>query len=138
VSTSPARARFPAWPVLLAAALAAPAVMVLYVFDPARSGFYPICYFHQLTGWQCPGCGALRAMHQLLHGHLAAAFRFNALLVLGLPPLAWFALASVLPLQRRQPLAACLRPAWLWCLLAVVVAFGVGRNLPCFQPGLYP
>jgi hypothetical protein len=133
-----ARARLPAWPFLLAAALAAPALLVLYLFDPARFGFYPVCYFHLLTGWQCPGCGALRALHQLLHGHLAAAFRFNPLLVLSLPPLAWFALRSARRLWRREPLAAGIRPAWLGCLLALVLAFGLLRNLPLPWPGLHP
>src|SRR4029077_15194960 len=30
---------------------------VLYTFSPTEHSFYPICLFHALTGWQCPGCG---------------------------------------------------------------------------------
>ena len=55
--------------VLVAAALGSGAV--LFFFDPAKHGFYPVCVFHALTGWNCPGCGATRAAYQLLHGHAA-------------------------------------------------------------------
>src|SRR5207302_5482362 len=55
--------------------------VILYVFDPVRFGFYPACTLYRTTGLFCPGCGSLRAMHQLLHGHLIEALRFNALCV---------------------------------------------------------
>src|SRR5438067_2053494 len=58
---------------------------ILYFLDPAHFDFYPKCAFYQSTGLLCPGCGSLRALHQLLHGHWAEALRFNALLVLFLP-----------------------------------------------------
>ena len=52
---------------LLAAMLAAFAGMVLLeLFDPATSGVFPPCPLHYLTGWYCPGCGSLRAIHQLV------------------------------------------------------------------------
>ena len=41
-------------------------VAVLYTFDPRNPGTYPICPFLGLTGFHCPGCGTLRALHQLL------------------------------------------------------------------------
>ncbi len=64
------RIRSLALPSLVVAILMALAGIVLFCFDPERCGFYPICIFHQSTGLLCPGCGSLRAMHQLLHGHL--------------------------------------------------------------------
>ena len=117
---------------LLCATLAALAgVAVLLFFDPAQHSFYPLCVFHRLTGLNCPGCGGLRALHQLLHGHLAAAFRFNALVVLSLPPAAGFGARRLWywAAGKPQPRFA-LRPAWLWLVLAVVIAFGILRNLP--------
>jgi hypothetical protein len=33
----------------------------------------------------CPGCGSLRAAHQLLHGNLSAAWALNKALLIGLP-----------------------------------------------------
>jgi hypothetical protein len=127
------RTRFLLWPSVIIGVLAASAGAVLFWFDPGRSAFYPTCQFHRLTGLQCPGCGSLRAMHHLLHGRLAAAFHFNALLVMSLPVLAWWAAHTGIGLWKRQPLAAGIRPAWLWCALAATLAFGVLRNLPLPQ-----
>src|ERR1700761_8906128 len=57
---------------------------VVYFFNPSSHGFYPVCRFHQLTGLNCPGCGATRALYALLHGDVLLALRDNALvLVLG-------------------------------------------------------
>lgn len=110
--------------------LAVAAGMVLFCFDPSRYHFYPVCFFHQTTGLLCPGCGALRAVHQLLHGHLATAFRFNPVLVVSLPILVWLGGRYGLLKARNQPASFSLRPGWLWMMLAVVLAFSVLRNLP--------
>jgi hypothetical protein len=115
---------------VLIALLGVSAGLVLFWFDPSRSPFYPTCQFHRLTGLQCPGCGSLRAMHQLLHGHVAAALHFNALLVVSLPALAWWAARRLIGLWQGQSLADGIRPAWLWCALGATLAFGVLRNLP--------
>jgi len=114
--------------VLLAAAAGC---AVLSLFDPAQHSFYPFCAFHRLTGLNCPGCGGLRALHQLLHGRVAAAFHCNALVVLGLPVAAWFGARRLWcwALGKAQP-AFVLRPAWLWPGLAIIAAFGILRNLP--------
>ena len=116
-----------AWLVLpaLAAALG-----LIFFFAPDHYPFYPRCLFHTLTGWQCPGCGGLRATHSLLHGDVAAAFRLNPLFVLLLPVAVFAAIARVVKLRTgRDWLQRFRRPAWLWVLLALIVVFGVGRNL---------
>ncbi len=51
---------------------------VYFAVDPAVSRFVPKCLFHELTGWQCPGCGSQRMLHALLHGDIAAAWHHNA------------------------------------------------------------
>ncbi len=119
----------------LAAAMAATAgmavtVLVLFRFNPSDSPFYPICQFHALTGLNCPGCGSLRALHELLHGNLAGAFRFNALLVLALPAACWLGGRCALRLLKNQPATIAIRPAWMWGALVVMLLFGVVRNLP--------
>jgi len=103
--------------------------LVLFCFDPAQYHFYPVCFLHQTTGLLCPGCGALRGLHQLLHGHLATAFRFNPMLVASLPFVLWFGAKCSLQ-KERKPLAVSLRPAWLWLMLAAVLVVSVLRNLP--------
>ncbi len=71
-----------------ALALAAVAVMggtVLYLCPPAQTPWYPSCPFRLLTGWQCAGCGELRAFHALLHGRFTEAFGCNGFAIALLP-----------------------------------------------------
>jgi hypothetical protein len=103
--------------------------LILYWFDPARVRFYPVCQFHQLTGLSCPGCGSLRAMHELLHGHLTTALHLNLFLILSLPLFAVVLLRFAWHRTRGEPVVI-VRPLWLWSYLALWIAFGVLRNLP--------
>jgi len=103
---------------------------MLFWFDPSEFHFYPVCFFHRTTGLLCPGCGGLRALHQLLHGHVAAAFRFNPMLVLSLPLAAGLALRYGWQKAWRQPGWSGPRSGWLWLLLAVWLAVGLLRNMP--------
>ena len=105
------------------------AALVLYFLDPARVRIYPVCPFHRLTGWDCPGCGGLRAVHALLHGDLAAALHFNLMVVLSLPVFAWLAVLCIRRGLRGEPMGTP-RPVWLWCYLGAWVVFAIVRNLP--------
>ena len=117
---------------LLAGAAALPAAAVLYRFPPLAVGWYPRCPFFLLTGIYCPGCGALRAGHALLHGHFVEALGFNALLVLAAPFLAYVLASHALEAvtgERRLPrpyLPGRVTQAILWTF----VVFTVLRNLP--------
>src|SRR5262245_33058541 len=122
-----------AFPSVLGLLALVSAAVILFLFNPAQSGFYPACLFYKSTGLLCPGCGALRAMHQLLHGHIAAALHFNALVVLSLPLGVWSGWRLLLAAHQSRPVDFRIRPAWLWCALAVLVLFGVLRNLPFAQ-----
>lgn len=105
--------------------------LILYYFNPTEHRFYPACMFHALTGLNCPGCGSLRALHHLTHGEFATSFHCNPLLIVALP-LAFLAAMRGLIHRRNQPPPAAIltRPTAVWTLLAVLVAFGVLRNLP--------
>src|SRR5580698_11496053 len=112
---------------LLAAMLATVAGMILLeIFDPATSGIFPPCPVHYLTGWYCPGCGSLRAIHQLLHGNLRAAWALNPLTVVLLPfltyGLASFALFKLREQELPQPY---LRASWIRALCVVIILFGI-------------
>ncbi len=114
-------------------ALAVCAAMVLFFFDPAQYSFYPFCLFYRTTGFQCPGCGSLRALHHLLHGEILQAVRFNALLVLSLPLLVLLVLRAGIhwfnPQLRQSPVPSTL----VWAAIVLVVIFSVARNLPPFE-----
>ena len=105
---------------------------MLFFLDPSRTPIYPGCFFHRLTGLDCPGCGSLRALHALLHGHPVTALHDNLLLVISIPLLAWLTFRFAWNRIQGRP-AKTLRPLWLWLYLAAWLLFGVLRNLP-FQP----
>ena len=106
------------------------AATVLFFFEPGAYRFYPRCLFYQTTGLLCPGCGSLRATHQLLHGHIAAALRLNALLVTAIPVGSWVVVRSFLRAKDNSIARLDLRPAWLWAGLAITLLFGLLRNFP--------
>lgn len=62
-------------------------VVVYFMFDPSTSGWFPRCSFYVMTGYKCPGCGAQRMLHSLLHGDVIGALRFNAYLLTVFPTL---------------------------------------------------
>ena len=100
------------------------ALVVLAVANPEQGG-YPRCPFVALTGWSCPGCGTLRALHALTHLDVARAFSFNALAMLMVPVLAF---AFVRWARGRESLR--IQPWMPRVLLVAVVSFAVVRNLP--------
>ena len=108
-------------------------LVLVYRCDPTTSGFYPPCPFHALTGLYCPGCGSLRALHQLAHGDLGAAFGLNVLMVLSAPFLAYAFVAQGLSALGWRLLPRPFLPAWvIWSLLGVIVAYWVLRNVPVY------
>jgi hypothetical protein len=66
------------------ALMAAVAAAFVATFDPATTWWFPSCPFHALTGWLCPLCGSLRAVHAAFQGAPAAALTFNPLVVVAL------------------------------------------------------
>jgi hypothetical protein len=121
-----------AFAVIVLGATALGAGTVVFFFNPSTNGFYPVCQFHKLTGWNCPGCGGTRSAYALLHGNVALALKDNALFVVLLAAAAgrgiWFAARRI----RRQPVGEFLPARILWAMLAIAVVFTVLRNLPAF------
>jgi drug/metabolite transporter (DMT)-like permease len=111
----------------LALAVGGVGLVLLFVFNPAQHGFYPTCQFHQLTGWDCPGCGGLRATHFLLHGEIGRAFRLNPLLVLALPLVVGWAAYALWAGRTRRRVRLPEKAAYISAV--VILLFGVLRNL---------
>lgn len=112
--------------------LVAGAVFILFRFNPAQHSFYPTCIFYRVTGLYCPGCGAQRSLHALLHGELLAALHFNPLFILALPFLLFAGGRFLWRQMTGKPLAPIfIRPFWISLLAGVVIAFGILRNIPC-------
>jgi len=115
--------------ILSAFALTA-ALAVVFFWDPATHSFYPRCMLHQATGFYCPGCGVLRATHELLHGNVVSAVRFNPLFVLSVPLVLIYGATRQLGILRKQEVRHSPAIKWVWAVAFVIIAFGVVRNLP--------
>jgi hypothetical protein len=105
-------------------------VLLIYgLLDPQHFPF-PKCPFLTLTGLKCPGCGSQRAMHQIIHGDIASAFRLNPMFFPALLyALAGYGIAFFSPRSWPQ-----IRDRWFSIgaakvSLVVIFLFWIGRNL---------
>jgi len=120
------RIRYEAW---AGAAVFAALFALTATVSPEQPGHYPTCPFRAITGYACPGCGSLRALHDLAHGHFVTALTHNAMLVMMLPfaTAAWFRTVT----GRTGAVAI---PRWLTCAVMVVLAvWTLVRNLPAVR-----
>jgi len=120
-------------PGVAAAGLAAGCLYV-GLLDPNHSHAFIACPFHELTGLWCPGCGATRAAHALLNGHLGVALHDNLLFVLAIPYVAYLFAAWAIRTAGGPVWRTWNAPNWaLFTLIGLLVVFGVARNLPPFH-----
>lgn len=124
-------ARQPARRSLIIAIIAAVAaiIVILYALVDPESGFFPRCSFLMLTGLQCPGCGSQRAFHALLHGDIAAAWRYNAMLFFFVPLIALMLFAEWQHKRWPRLSAALTSPAFICLILTVLTLWTIFRNL---------
>lgn len=120
------RQRLSLW-IFIIAALTMGAVYAF--FDPAETVWMPKCPVHLLTGFDCPGCGSQRALHALLHGDFAGAFRANALLFLIIPVVMVMAVAEFNRKRWPRLHKALLQPAFVYGILSAVVCWTIFRNI---------
>lgn len=124
------RARRLAAPLAAAGAVGLAAV-ALHVRDPHREGSWGFCPLNLVTGLDCPGCGALRAVHHLTDLDVPAAASSNLLLVL-VVPLALLAWAGWVVREWRggsRPVLTLSTPM-VAAAFVVALGFAVLRNLP--------
>lgn len=112
----------------------APAFVLLVCRWLLRGGGL-LCWFYELTGLWCPGCGSGRAAIALLHGSVLQALSHNALLfLLGIPCgalLVYEYLRFVFPGLRLKKFEL---PVWTARLaLGLIIMFWVLRNIPGFE-----
>lgn len=96
------------------------------------------CPFYVATGLYCPGCGVSRLCLSLLRLDFAGAWRCNPALLLLAPCLGGVVLklgVSYVRTGRTRPTKG--ESAVIWAVAALLLAFGVVRNLPGFE-GLRP
>jgi len=127
-----ARSRRPAWlaPAAVGVGVGLASLYTAWQDPNTSSGLFPQCPLREVTGFDCPGCGGLRAAHSLLHGDLLGAFDHNVVVTLLLPVLfvVWlrWMLGSLGVQVPRVPTIP--KPAWV-AFAAAVIAFAVVRNV---------
>ena len=112
--------------------LAAGCILLLYFLVEPKNGNLPTCFFNQITGFYCPGCGVQRSFHALLNGDISTALGCNLLFVLCLPFIIYFVLGYILEKKQSCP-SLIYKPNFSLMVLIVVISFWVLRNLP-FTP----
>lgn len=103
-------------------------LFALHKHSPEHVKWYPPCLFKKATGFDCPGCGGTRAVHNLLHGDVALAADHNLLLLLLLPLSVVGVGAAFIP---------TLKNTWQHlnkprAILILVLFYWLTRNLPFF------
>lgn len=115
------------------AAVFLPAALYLYTHNPEVIPFIP-CILYTTTGLYCPGCGAGRATFSLMHGEICQAFRYNPVMVFVVPLLAVYFVARALDwvITGGNHVDRFVPDRFLFWLLALILVYGVIRNIPFF------
>jgi hypothetical protein len=114
--------------IILVAAAVCVAATILFAYNPEAVAFYPRCPSKWLTGYDCPGCGTLRASHALLHGNFAAAWSYNPALFFAIPAIIFFSGASHYK-QGSLAKRICTSPHTTHIVVVAVIAWWIVRNL---------
>jgi hypothetical protein len=118
----------------LAALVIALGLIVWAQLDPSdaeQMRWAPRCVFRDATGLLCPGCGAGRALHRLLHGEVWLAFRNNPYSVLFLPvAVIWAVMVGLGWAMGRRFAGPFIRARWIWVIFAAIMLFWILRNIP--------
>jgi hypothetical protein len=103
----------------------------LFFVNPEKKTIFP-CFFHFATNLDCPGCGMTRSLYSLLHFNFWQAFRYNPLLFLIIPISTYFGITGYIYLITGKwfKLKLTIPKPVIFCLVVVVVAFVILRNIP--------
>ncbi|MBZ0327696.1 MAG: DUF2752 domain-containing protein [Altibacter sp.] len=92
------------------------------------------CPFKFVTGYNCPGCGSQRALHQLAHGNIQTAFFLNPLLILSLPLLIYslgLKLWNYL-FETVHRVRLFYSNLFIFSYFGIAIAYWIFRNLPIY------
>jgi hypothetical protein len=114
------------------AAAGSAAVLAVALRDPHVPGAWGTCPWLLATGTYCPGCGGLRAVHDLVHLQVVDALSSNAFVVLTVLAVAVGWVAWFVATLRRRPLdvGSVVTPKLAYAAVVALLAFSVLRNTP--------
>lgn len=112
------------------AAVVGAATAYVWAVDPNEPGHYPVCPTYALAGIYCPGCGMLRATHDLTHLDISGAVARNPFAPLILAALVVLFVVWARSRWRGRPMSWD-PPRWMpWAIAGLFVAVTVARNIP--------
>lgn len=96
-----------------------------------------MCPVLGLTGWYCPTCGGLRAVHDLAGGDVLGAWAMNPLVTIAVPLTA--AAFVIWTIRAWRGVRARAIPIWpVYVIVGLFLVFTVLRNLAPLAPYLAP
>ncbi len=107
------------------------AVVAVHLRDPHVEGSWGICPVYALTGVYCPGCGGMRAVHNLTEGQVLDSLHSN---LIALPLLMLFAVWVgdwAIRAWRGKPMRHFgINALTMWSIFGFLAVFTVLRNTP--------
>ena len=106
------------------------AIPVIYYFL-YKNGIYIKCIFHEITGFECPGCGVTRMFIKLLELDFKSAFVYNPLVFILLPFLIPYLLYIIFVwvFEKKDIITSKIPKSVLYILIVIAIIFGILRNL---------
>lgn len=102
-----------------------------YSFNPAAEpSKFLSCPSKTLFGINCPGCGAQRMIHHLLHLEFKQAFFYNPLLFVALPVIALLLVQtySNWVLGTKYRFSLFYSNTFVWWVFVILMAYAIFRN----------
>ena len=108
-------------------------IILLYKYDPsiADNRLYPSSLFRELTGFYCPGCGATRALHELLHGNIQSALTLNPLLIIFMPYFIYLFFNTYV-FSNKVVIKNHLNNKNIAIIIIIFLIYGFIRNIPIY------
>ena len=107
----------------------------MYVLLNKQYNFFIPCFFHEITGFHCPGCGVTRMLFSLLNGNLKEAFQYNQLLFIFLPFFIFFGVYKAynyIYCKEDQITKKIPKVVW-YSVIILFILFGILRNMKEFS-----
>lgn len=103
-----------------------------YCCDPMQQSVLPPCVFHEMTGWNCIGCGGTRAFHLILHGRILESLRYNLLCIPFLGVFSYIVISLVLRKTRFAIPEIHPGVPGMSVFLVLLFVFMLLRNIPVY------
>ncbi|GAA5048100.1 DUF2752 domain-containing protein [Nocardia callitridis] len=120
-----------AWIPLLVAGAGIGVGVLLHLRDPHVEGSYGICPLYALAGIYCPGCGGMRAVHNLTEGHIIDSLHSSLLAIpLVLAFVLWVGDWTVRAWRGEPMRLPAISRTTMWVFLGLLALYTVLRNTP--------